>query len=54
MAECGKFSRENLKKLPLPEALKDYVQLGDLGDGLNLDEIVKESKTLLENVDEFE
>ena len=31
IAECGKFCRENLKKLPgLPEILKEYVQLSDL------------------------
>ena len=31
VAECGKFCRENLMKLPdMPEILKDYVQLADL------------------------
>ena len=50
MAKCGKFCRENLKKLPLPGPLKDFVQLADLGDGSQFGEITKEAQETLENV----
>ena len=55
VAKGGKFNRENLKKLPLPEALKYYVQLADLGDGAKFDEIMKEAyeKFRLFNTDWF-
>ena len=43
VAECGKLDRKNLKKLPLPEALKDFVQLADLGDGSKVEEIMGEA-----------
>ena len=43
MAECGKLSRENLKKLPeLPQVMIDFVQLDDLGSGNKMEEIMKE------------
>ena len=32
MAECGKFSRENIKKLELTKAMIDFMQLDDLED----------------------
>ena len=41
MAESGKFSRENFKKLSLPKSLIDLVQLGDLGDGKKIETIMK-------------
>ena len=41
MAKSGKFSRENLKKLPLPKPMIDFVQLDDLGDGKEIEEILK-------------
>ena len=39
--KCNKFCRENIQKLPLPEALKDFVQLTDLGDGSEAEKIMK-------------
>ena len=41
LAECGKFCRENLKKLPLPDILIDFVQLADLGDGSEFKKIME-------------
>ena len=46
VAECGKFCRENIKKLPLPEILKDFVQLANLEYGSDLEEIMKVAKDL--------
>ena len=37
--KCNKFCRENIQKLP--EALKDFVQLTDLGDGSEAEKIMK-------------
>ena len=45
VAECKKFCRENLKKLPdLPDILKDYVQLADLRYGSELEQIMELAK----------
>lgn len=52
MAKCEKFSRENLKKLPLPEKLKDLVQLADLGDGSEFNEIMKEAREIMETIEQ--
>ena len=49
MAKCNKFCRENLRKLPLPEVLKEYVQLTDLGDGSEAEKIMKRVKGILSN-----
>ena len=45
---CNKFCRENLQKLPLPEALKDFIQLTDLGDGSEVEKIMKRVKDILD------
>ena len=47
MAECGKFSRENLKTLELPVAMIDFMQLKDLGDGKEVDSIMENFSSLL-------
>ena len=41
VAKCNRFRRENLRKLPLPNPLKEYVQLTDLGDGKEIEEILR-------------
>ena len=41
IAKCGKFCSASLKKLPLPETLKDFVQLSDLGDASLLHDLNK-------------
>ena len=51
VAKCNKFSRENLRELPLPETLKDFVQLKDLGDGLEIEKIMKRVQILFNNVE---
>ena len=47
MAECGKFSRENLKTLELPVAMIDFMQLKDLGDGKEVESIMENFSSLL-------
>ena len=49
MAVCGKFSRENLKILPLPKPMIDFVQLNDLGDGKKIEEIMESFDILYED-----
>ena len=40
LAECGKFSRENIMSLDLPHTLKEFMQLADLGDGSKVTKIM--------------
>ena len=47
MAECGKFSREMLKKLQLTKVMIGYVQLDDLGDGNDVLEIMRGALPIL-------
>ena len=49
MAKSGKFSRENLKKLELTKPMIDFVQLDDLGDGKEIEEILKSFDIFLED-----
>ena len=41
MAEFGKFSRENIKKLELTKTAIDFMQLDDLDDGTKVEEIME-------------
>ena len=40
LAQCGKFSRENIRSLDLPHTLIEYMQLADLGDGSKVTKIM--------------
>ena len=47
VSECGRFRRENLRKLPLPAPLRDLIQLGDLGDGSEVEKIMEGAEEVL-------
>ena len=47
VAKCGKFNRNNLKKLPLTHIMIDFVQLNDLGDGKKLEDMMRAAVPIL-------
>merc|ERR1712117_759268 len=48
LAECEKFSRENLMSLDLPHTLKEFMQLSDLGDGSQVAKIMNGTKEIFD------
>ena len=47
MSKCKQFSRENLRKLPLPESLEAFVQLADLGDESKVENMMEGAEDVL-------